>query len=182
MSWTAVAPVPMTATLRPSSGYSSSQAVVWMTLPAKSVTPGMSGTFGWDRKPVAVIRYRADSISPSATVTRQTAASSSQRAPSTTVLNRMCLRTSNLSATSSAYCLISGPGGEQPRPVRVRLEEVGVRGGGDVDGQAGVAVDVPGSAEVVLAVEDHEVVVAHPLELDGRAYPPETGSHDDRVE
>jgi len=33
-----------------------------------------------------------------------------QRAPSTTVLNRMCPRTSYLSATSSAYCLISGPG------------------------------------------------------------------------
>ena len=52
----------------------------------------------------------APSTSPSSTVTRQTLASSSQRAPSTTVLNRMCLRTSNLSATSSAYCLISGPG------------------------------------------------------------------------
>src|SRR6476661_7030696 len=141
MSWTAVAPVPMTATRRPSSGYSSSQAVVWMTLPAKSVTPGMSGTFGWERKPVAVIRYRADSdersreepmdsdersreepmdsdersreepmdVSASATVTRQTFASSSHLAPSTMVLNRMCLRTSNLSATSSAYCFISAP-------------------------------------------------------------------------
>ena len=41
---------------------SSSQAVVWMTLPAKSVMPGMSGTLGWDRKPVAVIRKRAVSV------------------------------------------------------------------------------------------------------------------------
>ncbi len=49
------------------------------------------------------------SVSPPATATRQTLASSSHRAPSTTVLNRMCLRTSNLSATSSAYCLISAP-------------------------------------------------------------------------
>src|SRR4029078_7662156 len=138
MSWTAVAPVPMTATRRPSSGYSSSQAVVWMTLPAKSVTPGMSGTFGWERKPVAVIRYRADSddgareepmdsdersreepmdsdersreepmdsdersreepmdVSASATVTRQTFASSSHLAPSTMVLNPLLLRTSS---------------------------------------------------------------------------------------
>src|SRR5437879_2714370 len=99
----------MTATLRPSSGYLSSHAVVWMTLPAKSVTPGMSGTFGCERKPVAVIRNRADSTSPSASVTFQVLASSSQRAPSTTVLNRMCPRMSNLSATSSAYCLISAP-------------------------------------------------------------------------
>ena len=53
---------------------------------------------------------------------------------------------------------------------------------GDVDGQAGVVVDVPGPAEVVLAFEDHEVVVAQPLELDRRADSPETGAHDDRVE
>ncbi len=50
-------------------------------------------------------------------------------------------------------------GGEQPRPVRVRLEEVGVGGGGHVDRQAGVVVDVPGPAQVVLAVENDEVLV-----------------------
>ena len=81
-----------------------------MTLPAKLATPGISGTFGWDRKPVAVIRYCADIVTPLATATRQTPASSSQRAPSTTVLKRIWRRTSYLSATSSAYCLISGPG------------------------------------------------------------------------
>ena len=46
----------------------------------------------------------------------------------------------------------------------------------------GVAVDVPGTAQVVLAVEDDEVLNAQPLELDGGAYPPETGAHDDGVE
>ena len=49
-------------------------------------------------------------VSPPASPTRQQRASSSQRAPSTVVLKRMCLRTSYLSATSSAYCLSSGPG------------------------------------------------------------------------
>ena len=58
---------------------------------------------------MAVIRYRAVSVSPSASATCQTLASSSQRAPSTVVLNRMWRRTSYLSATSSAYCLISAP-------------------------------------------------------------------------
>ncbi len=69
----------------------------------------MSGVRGWDRNPVAVIRWRAVSGSPPAGVTRQTAASESQRALWTLVLYRMWRRTSYLSATSSAYCLISGP-------------------------------------------------------------------------
>ena len=56
MSWTAVAPVPMTAMRHPVGSKPSSQSVVWMTLPSKLLMPGMSGTFGWDRKPVAVIR------------------------------------------------------------------------------------------------------------------------------
>jgi hypothetical protein len=49
------------------------------------------------------------SVSPPASATSQCFASSSQRAPSTVVLNRMCVRMSYLSATCSAYCLISEP-------------------------------------------------------------------------
>jgi hypothetical protein len=60
-----------------------------MIRPLKLVMPGMSGVFGWDRKPVAVIRKRLVSVSPSAKATFQTCASSSQRAPSTAALNRM---------------------------------------------------------------------------------------------
>ncbi len=71
---------------------------------------------------------------------------------------------------------------EQPRPVRVRLEEVRVRGGGHVYREARIVVDVPGPAEVVLALEDHEVVDAEPLELNGCADSREPGPHDDRVE
>ena len=81
-----------------------------MTLPPKLSRPGISGAFGWDRKPVAVIRYRAVSdVAAGQRCTCQALASSSQRAPSTVVLKRMWLRTSYLSATSSAYCLISQP-------------------------------------------------------------------------
>ena len=72
--------------------------------------------------------------------------------------------------------------GEQPRPVRVRLEEVRVRGGGDIDGQARIVVDMPGSAEVVLAVEDDEVVDTHALELDCRADTAEAGPDDESLE
>ena len=86
-----------------------------------------------------------------------------------------------MSATWSAYFLSSGPRAYQCRHARVRLERVGVGDAGDVDGQAGVAVDVPGAAEVVLALEDHEVVDAQPLELDGRAHAAEARADDDRL-
>ena len=109
MSCTAVAPVPINPIRLPAGLKSSSQAVVWMILPSKPWMPGMSGVCGWDRNPVAVIRYRALSVPPSPRATRHNPASSSQRAPSTVVWNRMWRRTSYLSATSSAYCLISAP-------------------------------------------------------------------------
>ncbi len=75
-----------------------------------------------------------------------------------------------------------GPGGEQPVPVRVGLEEIRIRGGGgDVDGQPGIVVDVPGAAQIVLAIQNGEVVESEALELDRRADSSETGAHDDRV-
>ena len=43
-------------------------------------------------------------------------------------------------------------------------------------------VDVPGSAEIVLAVEDDEVLESQPLQLDGGADPAEAGADDDGVE
>ena len=109
ISWTAVAPVPMIATRLPSRSAVSSHWAVCRTVPAKSPTPSMSGSFGWERKPVAVIRYAARSGSPPATATSHSWASSSQRAPSTTASNRMCRRRSYLSATCSAYFFSSGP-------------------------------------------------------------------------
>ncbi len=75
-----------------------------------------------------------------------------------------------------------GAGGEQPRPVRVRLEPVRVGGRRDVDGQAGVAVHMPRPAEVVLAFEDHEVVVAQPAQLYRRPDSPESCPDDDRFQ
>lgn len=43
-------------------------------------------------------------------------------------------------------------------------------------------VGVPGAAQVVLAVEDHEIVVAEAFELDGRTDSAETGADDHDVE
>ena len=109
ISCTAVAPVPMIATRLPASSTSGSHLAECTTVPAKSPTPSMSGSRGWDRNPVAVTRYVARTGSPPATWTSHSWASSSQRAPSTTVLNRMCRRRSYLSATCSAYFFSSGP-------------------------------------------------------------------------
>ena len=66
ISWTAVAPVPMIATRLLSRSALSSHRAVWTTVPAKSSTPGMSGVQGWERKPVAVMRYVARTGEPSA--------------------------------------------------------------------------------------------------------------------
>ena len=60
-----------------------------MTCPANVSIPGMSGVFGWHRKPVAATRNWALNVSAPASATRQSWASSSHRAPSTVVLNRM---------------------------------------------------------------------------------------------
>ncbi len=173
----------MTATLRPvESDTSSSQAVVWMTLPAKSV----------DARDVGHLRLGQKARRGDQVARGQRFAVGQRDPPDAGLLVPAGALDDGVEPHVRAHVVLVRDivgvlldlraRGEQPRPVRVRLEEVGVGGGGDVDGQARIAVDVPGAAEVVLAVEDHEVVVAHPLELDGRAYPAETGPHDDRVE
>ncbi len=90
----------------------SSHLAVWMTSPANSCTPSMSGSRGWERNPVAVSRKRVVWL-PVAVVTTQWRSSSSQRAPSTTTPKRMCRRRSYLSATCSAYRLSSAPRANQ---------------------------------------------------------------------
>ena len=42
-------------------------------------------------------------------------------------------------------------------------------------------VDVPGTAQIVLAIQDRKVGQAQLLELDRRAHPAETGPDDDGV-
>jgi hypothetical protein len=42
--------------------------------------------------------------------------------------------------------------------------------------------DVPGTAEVVLTVDDREVVITESVELDRSSHPPESGPDDDRIE
>ena len=70
-SWTAVAPVPITATRSLSKLWPWSHAAVWIALPLNSPTPGMSGSLAVLSAPVAVMRKRAVISSPPSVVTRQ---------------------------------------------------------------------------------------------------------------
>ncbi len=69
-----------------------------------------------------------------------------------------------------------------PRPVRVRFEPVGESGRRLIDGKARIVIDVPRATQVVLAVDDHDVVIAQAVELDRGANSAETRPHDDHVE
>src|ERR1700738_4744265 len=161
-----------------------------MTLPAKSATPGMAGNFGWDRNPLAGLRQKpsgGDEVPGGKLFT-----TGNRDPPDAGLLVPAGALDGRIEPHVPAHVelvgdvvgvsLDFGAGREQPRPVRVRLEKIGVGGGRDVDGKARVAIHVPGPVEVVLAVENHEILVTRPLELDGCAYPAETGPHDDRVE
>ena len=66
---------------------------------------------------------------------------------------------------------------EKPGPVRIGLERIRVGDRRDVDSQTGIAVDVPGSTQIVLALEDRQVVQAQPLELNGRTHSAEARPH-----
>ena len=73
-------------------------------------------------------------------------------------------------------------GGEQPGPVRVGLEGIGVGDRRDVDGESRVVVHVPRPAQVVLPLEDRDVVQALSLQFDRGTHPAEAGTHDHDVE
>lgn len=70
---------------------------------------------------------------------------------------------------------------EQPGPVGVGLKRVRVRCRRDVDRQAGVVVDVPRTAKIILAIQDRQIGQAQLLELDCRPHAAETGPDDDGI-
>ncbi len=67
------------------------------------------------------------------------------------------------------------------RPVRVLREGEGVDVAGDVTGRAGVGVVAPDTADVVGALDDHEVLAPRPLELRAHGQAGEPGAHDHHV-
>ena len=89
MTWTAEAPVPMTATLRPRRSRPWSQRAVCITVPPKLSRPSISGGLGCEKTPVAPTTWRAVSVAPSAVESFQWWPCSSNVAPSTFVLSRM---------------------------------------------------------------------------------------------
>jgi len=168
MSWTAVAPVPMTAPaaieriLIVPGG-------VWMTFAREVGHAGIRAPSAGTRKPVAVDQIsRRDLFTVCHADPPDGCASLVPAGTLATVLNRnVPAGTSNLSATSAAYRLISGPGVNRPRPVRVRSKNRSKVVAGR-RGQAGIALtcQVPPRSS---SRRDHEVVVTQTLELDGGA-------------
>jgi hypothetical protein len=87
MNCTAEAPVPMTATRSPARAWLWSQCSEWKLAPAKRSRPGMSGTIGVPKGPVADTSTRAVRV-PRLVSSTQCPASSSQRASRSSVPNR----------------------------------------------------------------------------------------------
>src|SRR5271166_3365877 len=145
MSCTAVAPVPMIPIRRLARSQPSSQAVVWMIRPLKLVMPWMSGVFGWDRE-----AGRGDQEA-----TGQRLAVGQGHLPDQRVVVPTGSLDRRVEPHVAAYVVFVGDvvgvvlqlraGREQPRPVRVRLEPVGIGRRGNVDGKPRIAVYVPGS-------------------------------------
>ena len=91
-TWTAEAPVPITATRRPARGTEWSQRAVWKTGPAKSSIPSISGSRGSHSAPTPRTRTLA-SYSPAVVLTAHRPRVSSKRAAVTSTPNLIFSRT-----------------------------------------------------------------------------------------
>ena len=98
-NWIAEAPVPITATRSPLRSWPWSHWAEWKAVPSKLSMPGTSGSEGSDSGPCAATRKSAVS-GPFEVSILQTCSSSSQAAPSTSVLKRTCCMTPKRSAQS----------------------------------------------------------------------------------
>ena len=99
-NWIALAPVPITATRRPSSMSSPGQCAEWNTRPLNSPRPGISGIAGRVSCPQAVISTSASTVSPLAISSRHRPAVWSHAALMTSESNRTCRSRSKRRATS----------------------------------------------------------------------------------
>jgi hypothetical protein len=88
--WIELAPVPMTPTRFPSSGYEWSQRAEWNVFPSNDESPGISGYDGRLSPPHPDTSARARSVCPSLVPTVQSPVRSSKLARVTWALKRMC--------------------------------------------------------------------------------------------
>ena len=98
--WMADAPVPITATRLPARSARWSHRAEWKISPGNVSSPGMSGVDGVDRGPAAAMTTSAVR-SPRDVRSRHWAALASQRAPASSVPNRMYGRIPYRSVTAS---------------------------------------------------------------------------------
>ena len=177
-NWIALAPVPTTATRRPVRSRSCRHCAEWKTSPAKWSSPGRSGTDGVLSCPHAVTRTSAVWVPPPD--------SCSVHAPALLVEGRR----EHLGREAHARCdavLLRDPAevgvdlglpGEPPRPPVLGREGERVQVARDVAGRPRVGVLAPDPADVVAALEQHEVGDPRLEQLHGRADAAEAGPHD----
>ena len=100
-TWTALAPVPITATFLPVTSKSWFQRAVWKISPPKLWMPLMSGREGSTSPPTPETTTRAVTASPSLVCSFQLPLVSSKRASTISVPRRMCSRSPHFSTTRS---------------------------------------------------------------------------------
>ena len=113
MNCIALAPVPITATLRPARSIDWSHRAEWKAGPSKEPKPGMVvgrlGRLSWPTALTTASNTSASSRpSPVRTVTVQRRSSSDQTADTTSVPNRIRSRSPNASAQPPRYCWSTG--------------------------------------------------------------------------
>ncbi len=158
---TAEAPVPITATRSPSRSCAWSQRAEWNIAPRKRSRPGISGARGSVSPPIAATRTFAVS-SPAEVSSRQSFASSSQRAPLTSCEKRMWGTTPRSSCHPVQVLADLRLQGIGAAPVGIGRERERVERGGDVALAPGIGVVAPGAAELGRPLEDEEVVGRRP--------------------
>ena len=123
--------------------------------------PSIFDSFGFDSVPLAQITKRADSVSPRSVLTRQSFAFSSQTVEVTVVWNTARSYRSYLRAMAWQCAKISGPLAKKLfRHVVQFVQQRQVVIGGDVAGRAGIAVPVPGAADIAAAFDDADALDA----------------------
>ena len=177
--WIALAPVPMTPTRFPSSGYEWSQRAEWKVFPANDASPGISGYDGRLSPPHPETSARARSVCPSLVPTVQSPVRSSNARAGDLGVEADVRPQAVLVRAVIEVREDLGLRAEAPRPARVRLEGERVEVRRDVARRARVVVVAPGAADAVRLLEDREVVDARLLEADPHPQPREAGADDE---
>jgi hypothetical protein len=145
---------------------------VWNVVPAKASRPSISGRARSLNMPSALTTTSAAWVPPSPRRSVHSDFASFQRAPTTSVRKRQAGSTPWRSATPAEIGEDLGLRRVRARPARVDVEGERVELALDVAGTAGVAVVVPGAADLARLLEEDEILEARLLEPMAMHSPP----------